>query len=244
VTGLEATHHSIEVAPLVGVISGTVAVVLLCLMQVGIAARFRRRWNVGLAVATTTALAGAVVIAVAIGYQRDDLDDVRDAHAQAAVMSSIRILSLRSLSDVNLNLVEQGTEPSHLADFDRVVAQIDGESGLVSLAAAAGVADDDLAAVEATFQRYTAAEARVRDLALAGDYRAATALAVGDLAAAGRDLDGSVAQVIDSSRQEADRSSQDLIRAAEGTMAIVVVLTALAAFATIAGVRPRLREYR
>ena len=49
----------------------------------------------------------------------------RDGSDLLIVLSTARILALRSLSDENLHLIERGTEPAYRDDFDHVTASID-----------------------------------------------------------------------------------------------------------------------
>jgi len=103
-------------------------------------------------------------------------------------MATARILALRALSDSQLQLVERGTVPDHVEDFDRVIDSLRG-GALLDRAAAAGA---DVTGVTAELERFVGIHEGIRALDEEGNHRDAVELAVTEQVASARRLDASI----------------------------------------------------
>ena len=117
-----------------------VVLVLLVLTQGFLAVRTRRSVNLGLAGATLLLVVAAGVVAVSFTREQDSLLRAqREGSDGVIVLSTARILTLRALSDENLDLIERGTVAAYIEDFDDVTDSLggaDGRSGLLGEARA------------------------------------------------------------------------------------------------------------
>ena len=118
------------------------------------------------------------------------------------VLSTTRILALRSVSDANLDLIERGTVPEYAEDFDRTTASIgdrDGRSGLLALAKADATDRSARARIDsiiALYADFLDVHDRVAAMAARFEFAAATELAVGARAEAGSALDQALGLVL------------------------------------------------
>ncbi len=181
------------------IVGAGVVLVLLVLTQVFLVRRTRRLLNIGLAAATVL-VAGAAGGAVALLLdQRAALDEARRSGSDPLLLlSTTRILALRSVSDINLHLVERGTEPQYLEDFAAVTASIGGSPDEPGLLAAAeelvGRANGTtFQAIGERYDEYLATHDRVVQLEAAGSYRQAVDAASSEGAAAASRLDAALA---------------------------------------------------
>ena len=160
------------------------------------------------------------------------------------VLSTARVLALRQLADENLDLIERGTEPAHMEDFDAVTPSVQGLFATASGIAARSAAGRSVDEIAHRYQDFLEVHRQVRSLGESGDYDAAVDVAVGDQAIASGVLDDALGAEIKWARQQLDLHAERARRPI-GTLAVVVVILAvLAAFGAIAGVEPRIREYR
>ena len=91
----------------------------IVLTQLFVTSRSRRWLNAGLLVAAAIVVAAAVTTWLVLDRQADALAESRDDGADlATTLSTARIVTLRSLSDENLDLIERGTEDDYREDFD------------------------------------------------------------------------------------------------------------------------------
>jgi hypothetical protein len=233
-------------------IAVTVAVVLLLvLVQVFVSVRTRRLLNIGLAAATALAIGLCVTTIVKLEAQREALVRAQSEGSDPMlVLSTARILALRSLNDENLDLIERGTETTHIADFDAVTASIgdrEATSGVLGTASAHAVDDAARARIDSIVGLYAAyldVHARVRELTDKDEYDLATDVAVGDQAEAAAALDGALADEIERSRSMFERHADTAsLRVNQLPLTVLVIVVVAIAFA-IGGMWPRLREYR
>ena len=239
-SGTDASAESVVL-----VAAGAV-VVAVGLAQAFVTWRSRRWLNAGLLVAVALVVGAALVTSVLLRRHADALVESHDEGADLVVsLSAARILTLRSVSDENLDLIERGTEAQYVPDFDRSLASIGagGAGGLLGRAATAAPDGDTRAALDRLDERYSdylAAHDEVRRL----DYRPAVDAAVTIEAAAAEAVDKELVALIDTSRTRLDRAADR----ARNLGVVLPVLTALAALAAAAavviGLWPRLREYR
>jgi hypothetical protein len=221
------------------------------LVQVFVSVRTRRLLNLGLAGAAAFVIALCATAVVRLEAQRDALVRSRvEGSDPMLVLSTARILALRSLSDENLYLIERGTDQTYLDDFDAVTASIgdrQATSGVLGTARAHAADAAARAGIDSIVDQYAAyldEHERVQALADEDEYGAATDLAVGAQAEAGAALDRALADEIDRSRAAFDHHA-DAAWYRVNRLPLMILAVALAAIAcAIAGMWPRLREYR
>lgn len=236
-------------AELALVATAVVVTALLVLLQVYLARRTRRVCNLGLATATLLVVGLCAWVVAGLEAQRESLlRSQRDGSDPSLVLSTARILALRSLSDENLDLIERGTDQANIDDFEAVTASIgDSDSGLLAIAAGDTIDGRAGSGVERIIELhgdYLAAHDRVRELAAADDYRSATEVAVVDQAEASVRLDQALAGEIDRARRALDSFAGDAADRLRWMPAVIVAVSALAAAAVAAGMWPRIKEYR
>ncbi len=230
-------------------VGGTV-LVLLVAAQVLVARRTRRVLNLGLLGATVIVAALGAWALVALDAQERELSrSQREGSDQLIVLSTARILALRSLSDENLHLIERGTDPAHREDFDLVTARVGGSGGLLDDAMQLAERTSRTAAVEhirRLWDDYLAVNGQVRQLddADTDTYRQAVRLAVNDQADAAARLDAALGAEIDVARVRLDTGADAASGHVRWLTASVLVAIALAAVLVVAGLWVRMKEYR
>ena len=216
------------------------AVLVVGLVQLYVTSRSRRWLNAGLLAAAVIVVAAAAATLLVLRRQADALVESRDDGAEpVTALSTARILTLRSLSDDNLDLIERGDENQE--DFDQRIDSIglDADDGVLD------VADPITRSLERGYDDYLAAHEQVRLLAERGDHQAAVEMAVGREADAARALDEEIAELIGEASATLDRAAGRSVDGVTVALPVVIVLAAVAAaIAAVAGLQPRLREYR
>jgi hypothetical protein len=241
------SQRDVEVAVL---IAGVVVVAMLAGVHLFLTARTRRLLNLGLIGAAVIVVATCTWTSVGLRAQRDALTrSQREGSDPLLVLSSARILALRSMSDENLDLIERGTNKADMDDFDAVSASIAGsdeQPGLLDRAAN-GAADAEtearIAELDSLHAQFLAAHDRVRDLA-ADDYNTAIAAAVTDQARASATLDAAFAQEIEISRGSLAERADDAADELRLSPYLIFLASLVGAVAVAAGMWPRIREYR
>jgi hypothetical protein len=219
---------------------GLVLLALLVAMLVYVAVRTRRTLNVGVGIA-------AVIIAVLIAsttfaFVREQ-DALKRAQSRGSdplqVLSVARILTLRSFSDENLDLVERGATTGYQADFKDLADELhDGRgTGLLDTRYAS---PSLVSSFEAYYGQHRVVELdNYRD----GNYVRALNVATSDEARTLSSLDAELGRQIDAARARLETNA----RHARNGLAFVAVLAGLlalaAAIAIVLGLRPRIREY-
>jgi hypothetical protein len=165
------------------------------------------------------------------------------------VHSVARILALRSLTDENLDLIDSGTDPAPMADFGAMIERIGGPDGRSGLLAQAGdVRDSDaqgrITRIRELYVEYLEVHERVRAAAAIDDYPAALRLAVDEQAPASAALDAALTAEVEAARSELERGSEEASRTLRWMPPSLVAVVLLAGCAALAGLWPRLREYR
>ena len=232
-------------------VAAAVLVVLLVVTQVFLTRRTKRLVNLGLAAATLLVLALGVWALVAFDAQERALvRSQREGSDQLIVLSTARVLALRSLSDENLDLIERGTEQAHQEDFKATIASIgepDGGSGLLATAAELAERTSSEHRVEDIAQRYAeylAVHDRVRELSDDRQYDEAVDVAVNDEALAAAALDDSFGVEITAARQRLDAHAREARQAHQALRLAVIVMAAVTAALALFGLQQRIREYR
>jgi hypothetical protein len=233
------------------VLVATVAVGALVVAQVLVSWRTRRRLNVGLLAATVAVVAlGLGTLWMFGSHERALTRSQREGSDPLTVLSTVRIQALRSMGAENLDLIEHGTDPAHQKEFDQVTNSIRSEDdggGLLATATRLAERHGDRAGIDAIaayYDDFIAAHGTVRQLHEAGSYDEAVRAAVDVEGPAATTLDRALAAEIDAARGRLEAYAHDA-RAGLPVLALTVVLvTAAAGGLVVAGLRPRLREYR
>ena len=238
-----STRHRVTVLA----VGGTV-LVLLVAAQVLVALRTRRVLNLGLVGATVIVAALGAWALLALDAQEQALSrSQREGSDQLIVLSTARILALRSLSDENLHLIERGTDPAHREDFELVTAHVGGTDGLLDDATELAERTGSTAAIErirGLWDDYLAVNDRVRQLDDAGTYLPAVAVAVTDEAGAAARLDAALDAEIDAARDRLDAGAAAAGGHVRWLTVSVLAAIALAAVLVVVGIWVRMKEYR
>jgi hypothetical protein len=200
--------------------------------------RTRRIINIGLVVALV--LIGVIVVmsTVTFASEQGALKRARTRGSdQLQVLSAARILTLRSFSDENLNLIERGAASEFAPDFGRVETALTVSPALLGMAYVLDPIPQDYA-------RYLAIHNQLAKLNGQGNYEGAVLVATTTEAQALQDLNGAFATQIETARQRLQTNASDARRALEAVAISCVLLTVLAVVAIWFGLRPRIREYQ
>jgi hypothetical protein len=222
------------------VLLGLLLLGLLVVMMVFLAIRTRRTINVGLGIAVV--VVGVMTAMTTFAFVREQ-DALKRAQTRGSdplqVLSVARILTLRTFTYENLDLVEHGATTGYQGDFTQLADKLHDQRGT-------GLLDSQYAPADlvADFEYYDQQHAVVtRDNNTDGDYRDALAVATSDEARALSNLDTALGQRIDEARV---RLETDARHARSGLVFIgvfVVLLAFAVAVAIVLGLRPRIREY-
>jgi hypothetical protein len=219
-------------------------------VQLFLAGRTRRVFNVGLVAATVALVATTIYgLVVFAGSQHALAASEREGSDPVQVLSVGRILALRSLSDENLDLIQRGTDTSYITDFNGTVQRLglSGRGGLMALARdveqRAG-RPSQVALLGLQLHTYQHLHGTVRSLDDdQGDYKDAVTLAVGDEASALAAADDSFAREIDFAAQRLDVHASHASRLLTPAPYVLAIGAALAALVAVLGLRRRITEY-
>ena len=230
------------------VLCAGVALVVLVLVQLYVTRRSRRWLNVGLVVAVALVVGTAAATLIVVQGQADALARSRDRGADPVTrLSTARILTLRSLSDDNLELIERGTEAEYREDFALSIARLglgDARGVLDGVTAPTAATRRTMAVLDARFDAYLAAHAQVQELSAAGDWPAAVQVAVTEEADAVRALDRMLTDLIERFAATLDGEAERARGRSRALPVATAVAAVAAAIAVVIGLRPRLKEYR
>lgn len=229
---------------------GVAAIVVLLRLHAEVARSTKRRLTPGLLVA-----AGAVVLALLWGAtamitQAVLVTEQRgDGTAPAALVVSARFAALQARTAETLTLVARGSGGAYEDEWTRLIPTLTGPDGDLARAqdAAPSVAGPLGDARDAS-HAWADAHTRLRALDDGGDYDAAVALALstgpGGAAAESARVDAALGEAIATLATQADDDAQTASAATTLLGVGIVVLTLVGAGGIIAGLRPRLQEYR
>jgi hypothetical protein len=235
---------------------GLVAVLLVCVgalavlvaVEVFVARRTHRVFNVPLVVATVLLAGLTAWVAIAMTSSRSSLARAqREGSDPVQVLSAARILALRAQADESLALVARGGGDQDLADFDTVASVLEPPGGLLVTASRLAGSNPAVGRLVTTWRALRAEHARVARLESAGRFGDAVQIAVGpgarEAALAGR-LDRDLSLAIGAAQERFERAAGDA-RSALGGLAVGIplVLVACAALALL-GLQQRVNEYR
>jgi hypothetical protein len=233
------------------IVAGVVVIALLVAVHLFLTSRTRRLLNGGLIGGALIVLAMCTATFLGLQAQRHALTESQhEGSDPLIVLSTARILALRSMSDENLDLIERGTNAVNMAHFASDTASVvgvDGHSGLLDRAV--GRATDvetaaRVAAIRALHDRFLAVHAQVQELAGADDYRSAIGVATTDEARASAALDAAFGRELEQSRSRLAERANDAARDLRLLPYVIFLAVLVAAAAVAAGMWPRIREYR
>ena len=232
--------------------AGVAAVVVAALLstQFFVARRTRRLLNLGLLAATVLVVGLAAWTVNALMQERHALVAAeREGSDHFLVLSTARILTLRAMADENLDLIERGTEPTYMADFDTAVSAIgDESSGLLGwagdIADDTGIGAGSIAQILQGHERFLAVHDEVRSNESRGEYNAAVDLAVGQEADAAARLDNAYVDFTGGAHNRLRDSAADARQALRGLPTALAVVAVGAGLLAVVGLDRRIREYR
>ena len=227
-----ASQMNAWVAILFGVV-GVAVLAFLVWAQVGLARRFKRRFNVGLVIASVVGGVTLLVGLIALGWTAVTVGNLRDgAFTDVRAAATARIEANNAKSNESLTLIARGSgasfEEAWKASAAVVEEQISRFRGL----------DDSM------WQPYVAVHTEIRKLDDGGQWDQAVAKATTDSNTTFTAFDDTVARLVDSSAQTITSG----LGSATPWLVIGSILTFVAGIAMAAlgrrGVAQRLKEYR
>ncbi|MGZ4602161.1 MAG: hypothetical protein ACXV0U_01035 [Kineosporiaceae bacterium] len=225
-------------ASLVLAVSGLIVFGGLLGVQIWLARRTPRVFNLPLTFGTGFVLVALVLGGLAMIFTQSSVDTVRDTdYAATQALSHARIAAFDAKSNESLSLVDQ----SAAADYEKQYqAQV--ETARQQLAAAADAGGGDVGQEE--LQRWVAVHPRIQDADSKGNWSAAVDLATGASNTAFRALDEKTASALTTQANQVSDNlgSPHLILVIVGWLTLLLGL--VAAISAWLGVRQRLEEYR
>jgi hypothetical protein len=183
----------------------------------------------------------------AFAQERSSLVAAREKGSDALqVLSTGRILTLRSFSDDNLELVERGAASEYLPDFDRVQNQLVGANGLFDELAKASNTIGYAGAIDGIrgeYGRFLGDHQGVRADEEKGQYLEAVGLVGGTELYHLESLDAQYENAITTARVQIAANTRDARRALTGAGIGSLVLAIVAAIAIVVGLRRRIQEF-
>jgi hypothetical protein len=210
--------------------------------------RSHRTVNIGLvAAAILVVVVGVVAVMTLDTRDRELTRSRRDGADALQFLAASRMLTLRSFSDENLELIERGAVSGYLDDFARVESAVAGPSGLLQqarrLAARFGTTDEVDILIR-DFGKYAAAHSSVLDANVHEfNYAKAVARAIGPEAAALTRLDTEYQRAIEASLRRLDSRAADSRRRLAPIGGALLLLGVLAGACAVVGIRSRVKEY-
>jgi hypothetical protein len=230
---------------------GLAGVMLLVLLvtQIALTRRTKRIFNVWLLVASFATLALGIWIAVATTTMAGHLGVARDrGSVQAQTLAEARIAALQARADEALTLVARGSGQDFEADYVTTIRHLDNLLAEASDAAPDTGMRDTIAKVRADLDRWRTAHSQVRQLDDGGQYPEAVVLAIGPGAGDGPSLFAALEKTLDAGIDQRRTLFSDAAAVADrdlaGSQLAVLGLTVALIFGAVAGLRPRIAEYR
>ncbi len=218
--------------------------IALVYVQVRLARRFHRLLNPALLLATVAVLAMVIWVSVALAAEGGAVArSARAGSSPLGVLTHARILDGQARADDELTLVTRDSDPSYQRDYGLVSTRL----GALLKTPDARWTGDEIVDLESGNQQWTAyaqAHSRVRQADVGGDLTAAVAT---DAAAASSDsqhLDVALTQGVDAAVASFSSSAQTAAADLDGLAWAALLLIVVIAGSVIAGVGPRLKEYR
>ncbi|NKY87051.1 hypothetical protein [Nocardia veterana] len=243
---IAATQREHVRPPWAAIALPVLALAALVAAQFYLARRWHRVLNPGLLAASGvllillawTVIAGSVS-AISTTSGRDD------GAVPGAELTESRILAQQARAAETLKLVRRDASGDYDHTFDTATTRLD---RLLSEYPGSAPGSDEVRNAHAALGRWRSAHQRMNEALGRGDFPAASAVAIGpdpaQASAAVDTLDGALAAGIDSTRNTLRGNISDAARALDFLAPGALTLAALAAVAVVAGLWPRLREYR
>lgn len=246
---LEADQDQAASLPVVELLLGLGALVLLFFAQRYVRRRTRRRINVGLAVATVAAVVSlAWVLLATIGVMANVHASRENGSDQTKVLADARLAALQARSDETLTLVARGSGSTFEDDYVKNARK---QLATQHLPRAKDLATDP----DVQRQVRTAVEQEIawnrthRDIRTAdngGDYPKAVGLALSEDGAAGQfdRVDTALGTAIKDTTATFEQEVAQAGNALTGTVIGVILLALIMAAGAVTGIWQRLKEYR
>jgi len=225
-------------ASLVLALAGIVVFGGLLGVQIWLARRTRRVFNVPLTFGTGVVLVALVLGGLAMIFTQSSVDTVRDTnYAATRALSQARIAAFDAKSNESLSLVDQSAAGDYEKQYQSLVATADQELGAASNAGAGDVGQAEL-------QAWTDVHAKIREADAKGDWSTAVDRATGASNATFQALDAKTGSALTSEANQVSDNlgSPHLILVVLGWLTLLLGL--VAAISAWLGVARRLEEYR
>ncbi|MPZ83243.1 MAG: hypothetical protein GEV28_23765 [Actinophytocola sp.] len=241
--------------PFLELLLGVIALAVLIIAQVFVRRATNRVFNVGLVVATVAALISLLWTMVATFGVMTNVDQSRESgSAKVDHLAQTRIATLTARADETLTLVARGSGAQFEEDYVEVAGELDGKdgsTGRLDLASADAINDEARGHIEDARQawdQWSEVHQQIRAADDGGQYTEAVQLAIGpaeDGATARFDeVDKGLSEAIALTTQSFDDEVSQASNAVTGTVIGVVLLAAIMAAGSVAGIWQRLKEYR
>jgi len=237
-------------ADVLAVLAVTVlALAALVATQVFLSRRTRRALNIGLALSTVAVVALGSLVLAGLASERSALVSADEhGYASAARLAQAEVLAFQARGDESQALIARGNGRVYDADFDAAVAAL--RSALAS-AAGSVTTVQGVQAVQAAgpaLTAYVALDGAIRAADARGAHDEAVAIAVGAAPGGSNPVFDTLRGALSSgvtSEQAAFAAEAASARHRLGPLPVVAtVAAALAAILALAGVQPRIDEYR
>ena len=222
------------------------AVLLIALLyvQVRLARRFHRLLNPGLLLATGAVVAMVIWVSVALAAEGGAVArSGRVGSTPLGVLTQARILDGQARADDELTLVTRDSDPSYQQDYGSVSTRLVTLLNTPNNRWTAGEMVD-LQSGNQQFTAYTQAHTRVRQADTSGDLSAAVATDATTSSSDSQQLDVALTQGIDTAVASFSSSARAAATDLDGLVWAALVLVLVVAGCVIAGLEPRLKEYR
>jgi heme/copper-type cytochrome/quinol oxidase subunit 2 len=246
---LEEDQDQASSFPVVELLLGLVALVLLFFAQRYVRRRSRRRLNIGLVVATVAAVISLAWVLVATIGVMTNVDASRENGSdQTKVLADARLAALQARSDETLTLVARGSGSTFEDDYNK-----NARTPLATqhLPAAQSLATDPdvRSLVRTAIDEEIAWNRTHKDIRTAddgGDYPKAVQLALSDKDAAGQfdRVDTALGTAIKDTTATFEQEVTQAGTALTGTVIGVILLALIMAAGAATGIWQRLKEYR
>lgn len=232
-----ADQERADAFPLVEVILGSVALVVLLVAQIYLRRVTRRVFNVGLLVATVAVLISLAWTLVAVLGVSHNVEESRDNGTRISRLSETRIAALTARADETLTLVARGSGEAFDEDFRAMATRLDDL-----------LERDGLTDARAAWADWREVHTEIRAADQSGDYARAVELAVGpDIAGARAQFDAVDEDLAGALGRANERFADEITQAGNaitGTVIGVIALAVVMAIGSAAGIWQRLKEYR
>lgn len=229
-------------------IVAVVFVLLLAVVQFGVARFTNRILNVALVVATVIVVGLAVWIVAGLVSEQNALASAqRRGSDSVQALSAARDLTLRAQRDDSLALIARGGDTTSLADFERAMVALRGErghGGLLAQTAGLGHSAAQVRTLRSMLARFEVAHRRVAEIERAGNFNSAGGTYIASEVPRADDLNRTLESDTAAAQRRfvsrADAATSSVVGMTFGIPLLVLAVAALA----VLGLAPRIGEYR